>query len=291
MIAITTSSSISVNPPRFERRPAAPRTNCATSRSPETCPTRRHRHRCSDDPERELNPTESRGSVASRPPDNVIAVDNGVGHDRKRLSVDCAGYRNPHRLRIGPTACSMARRGIMNDGPPDRDPSHQSRRTERAWYARRQLGLQLAGRSQGGRRRRHPATLGPLFHRLVQLAGARLPGHARRVVRRGGRRARAPSTASATASARGSFPELADRDDLWRLLATITSRKAIQFLRHQNRAEARRGPGARRVGPHGGDDGPGAGMAQFLSREPTPERPPGSPTNAPGSSTSSRTTR
>ena len=34
---------------------------------------------------------------------------------------------------------------------------------------------------------------------------------------------------------RGQFPQLADRDDLWRLLVTITARKVISALRHQTR--------------------------------------------------------
>jgi RNA polymerase sigma factor (sigma-70 family) len=53
----------------------------------------------------------------------------------------------------------------------------------------------------------------------------------------------------------GRFPELNDRDDLWRLLATITVRKAIDLQRRQ------------RVRPQGRDDG----IDMILSREPTPE--------------------
>ena len=34
---------------------------------------------------------------------------------------------------------------------------------------------------------------------------------------------------------RGQFPQLADRDDLWRLLVTITARKVISAVRHQTR--------------------------------------------------------
>jgi DNA-directed RNA polymerase specialized sigma24 family protein len=112
------------------------------------------------------------------------------------------------------------------------------------------------------------------FHRLVQLASARLPAHARRVFDE------EDIALSAFHSfcdrvGRGQFPELTDRDDLWRLLATITSRKAIHVLRHQNRAK--RGGGqvlgesALMGGGGGGTDAPGDGIAGFLSREPTPE--------------------
>ncbi len=58
---------------------------------------------------------------------------------------------------------------------------------------------------------------------------------------------------------RGRFPLLADRDGLWRLLVTITARKAAHLLRDE-----RHEPQAK-----GGEAGPG--LEQLLSREPTPE--------------------
>ncbi len=58
---------------------------------------------------------------------------------------------------------------------------------------------------------------------------------------------------------RGRFPQLADRDGLWRLLVTITARKAAH-LRRDERHE----PQAR-----GGEPSPD--LEQLLSREPTPE--------------------
>ena len=80
-----------------------------------------------------------------------------------------------------------------------------------------------------------------------------------------------PSRASARGSVRGQFPLLADRDDLWRLLATITTRKVIGTLRHQDR---RKRGGGKVVGESvldGVNDSGAEGMARFLSREPTPE--------------------
>jgi DNA-directed RNA polymerase specialized sigma24 family protein len=56
---------------------------------------------------------------------------------------------------------------------------------------------------------------------------------------------------------RGRFPALADRDGLWRLLVTITVRKAA----HLRRDEGRRSP------PGGGGE---AALAAVLSREPSP---------------------
>src|SRR6478672_7111014 len=51
--------------------------------------------------------------------------------------------------------------------------------------------------------------------------------------------------------ARGRFPDLGDRDDLWRLLVVITARKALDQLAHEN-ARRRGGcaiPGELRISP------------------------------------------
>ena len=42
----------------------------------------------------------------------------------------------------------------------------------------------------------------------------------------------------------GRFPQLFDRDDLWRLLFVITERKAIDLVNHEKAQKARRRPGA-----------------------------------------------
>ncbi len=77
--------------------------------------------------------------------------------------------------------------------------------------------------------------------------------------------------ASATAPAKGQFPELANRDELWRVLFSITVRKAIGAVRHETRKK--------RGGGHVlGESAMGhdqqtqvASLARFLSREPTPD--------------------
>jgi DNA-directed RNA polymerase specialized sigma24 family protein len=107
------------------------------------------------------------------------------------------------------------------------------------------------------------------FQRLVNLASTRLPGHARRVTDE------EDVALSAFHSfcdrvGRGQFPQLADRDDLWRILVTITFRKVAESMRHQTRLK--RGGGAVlgqsiKMGDSEIDDG----MARVLSREPTPE--------------------
>ena len=104
------------------------------------------------------------------------------------------------------------------------------------------------------------------FERLVRLAGARLPTHSRRSVDEEDVALSAFQSFCSRAG-HGQFPQLNGRDDLWRLLATITVRKALDTLRHQNRQK--RG-GGRVLGesalPAGGE-----GLADVLSREPTPE--------------------
>jgi len=54
---------------------------------------------------------------------------------------------------------------------------------------------------------------------------------------------------------RGRFPQLDDRDDLWRLLAVLTMRKAIDLLRRQRPEEAAAEPN----------------VAQLQAHEPPPE--------------------
>jgi RNA polymerase sigma factor (sigma-70 family) len=103
------------------------------------------------------------------------------------------------------------------------------------------------------------------FERLVRLAGSRLPGHARRAFDE------EDIALSAFRSfcdrvEKGQFPRMDDRDDLWRVLSTITTRKAVDMVRHQNRQK--RG-GGRVLGESAVGDADG--LARFLSREPTPE--------------------
>ncbi|HEV3262865.1 MAG TPA: ECF-type sigma factor [Gemmataceae bacterium] len=75
------------------------------------------------------------------------------------------------------------------------------------------------------------------------------------------------------AAQRGRFPQLRDRDNLWRLLVVITARKAIKLLKHENRQ--RRGGGAvlgesalDEQRPSGSEE---AGIDQVVGHEPTPQ--------------------
>jgi RNA polymerase sigma factor (sigma-70 family) len=71
---------------------------------------------------------------------------------------------------------------------------------------------------------------------------------------------------------RGRFPQLNDRDNLWRLLVVITARKALDQLAHE-RSKRRGGgtaPGESRIypGEPGWDE---AAVEQVVGEEPTPE--------------------
>ena len=99
------------------------------------------------------------------------------------------------------------------------------------------------------------------FHRLIELAHKKL--------RDSPQREAAEDVAlsafdSFCRNARhGRFPQLADRDSLWRLLVIITARKAAH---HQRDARRQKRAGA---GPLGQDPEPT--LEQIASREPTPE--------------------
>jgi DNA-directed RNA polymerase specialized sigma24 family protein len=108
------------------------------------------------------------------------------------------------------------------------------------------------------------------FHRLVRLASARLPAHCRRTFDEEDV-ALSAFQSFCDRAGRGQFPQLADRNDLWRVLATITVRKALNTMRRQTR---RKRGGGRVLGEsallvNGEIDG--AGLSEILGREPAPE--------------------
>ncbi len=71
-------------------------------------------------------------------------------------------------------------------------------------------------------------------------------------------------------AARGRFPELADRDDLWRLLAVITARKVFALARRGERLK--RGGGlVRNASDLPGSDEEEDALARAVGAEPTPE--------------------
>jgi DNA-directed RNA polymerase specialized sigma24 family protein len=108
------------------------------------------------------------------------------------------------------------------------------------------------------------------FERLVRLARARLPGRSRRSFDEEDV-ALSAFRDFCDRAGRGQFPRLDGRDDLWRLLATITVRKAHERLRHQARQKRGGGHVLGESALLGGDDSGPGGLAEILSREPAPE--------------------
>jgi DNA-directed RNA polymerase specialized sigma24 family protein len=110
------------------------------------------------------------------------------------------------------------------------------------------------------------------FARLVGLARTRLQGLPRRVADEEDV-ALSAFDSFCRGAEQGRFPRLDDRDNLWRLLVTITARKAYQ-LGLSHRRQKRGGEAVLDEAALAGPDDPGAGAAgldQLLSREPTPE--------------------
>jgi DNA-directed RNA polymerase specialized sigma24 family protein len=107
------------------------------------------------------------------------------------------------------------------------------------------------------------------FERLVRLARAKLPGHCRRAFDEEDVAISAFQSFCERA-AHGQFPQLSDRNDLWRLLLTLTIRKAVVTMRHQTR---RKRGGGRVIGESAflGGDRATEGIADFFSRELSPQ--------------------
>jgi DNA-directed RNA polymerase specialized sigma24 family protein len=71
--------------------------------------------------------------------------------------------------------------------------------------------------------------------------------------------------------ARGRFPDLADRDDLWRLLVTIAARKASDQVRWESRQKRGGGRVLRESDLVAGTDSEMEGLALVVGAEPSPE--------------------
>jgi DNA-directed RNA polymerase specialized sigma24 family protein len=108
------------------------------------------------------------------------------------------------------------------------------------------------------------------FERLVRLAAARLPAHSRRSFDEEDV-ALSAFQSFCDRAGRGQFPQLSDRDDLWRLLATITVRKAIDTIRQQSRQKRGGGQVLGESALLVGAGTEGDGLAEVLCREPTPD--------------------
>jgi DNA-directed RNA polymerase specialized sigma24 family protein len=110
------------------------------------------------------------------------------------------------------------------------------------------------------------------FGRLVSLARSRLQGRARRVADEEDV-ALSAFDSFCRGVAKGRFPRLANRDDLWRLLVVVTARKAIDLIEHECRQK--RGGGAvlgeSALAQLDSTAELPAGLEQVVGDEPTPE--------------------
>jgi DNA-directed RNA polymerase specialized sigma24 family protein len=110
------------------------------------------------------------------------------------------------------------------------------------------------------------------FGRLVGLARAKLGGSPRRVADEEDV-ALSAFDSFCQGAARGQFPQLSDRNNLWRLLVTITARKVYQLRLSAGRQKR----GGNRIldeaalAGRPGDDSAALGIEQFIATEPTPE--------------------
>jgi DNA-directed RNA polymerase specialized sigma24 family protein len=107
------------------------------------------------------------------------------------------------------------------------------------------------------------------FARLVGLARRRLQGKPRRMADEEDV-ALSAFDSFCRGAEQGKFPRLDDRDDLWRLLVTLTARKAHQLALHEGR-QKRGGNAVLGEADLAGPSGSGEGLDHFLGREPTPE--------------------
>jgi DNA-directed RNA polymerase specialized sigma24 family protein len=110
------------------------------------------------------------------------------------------------------------------------------------------------------------------FHRLVHLARARLrAAHRAGAIEDEEDAALSAFDSFCRAAARGRYPQLTSRDDLWRLLVVITIRKVLGQLGRQG---AQKRGGGQLVGESaliGADAAEGGGLDRIAGDEPSPE--------------------
>lgn len=125
----------------------------------------------------------------------------------------------------------------------------------------------------GGIKSGNQSAAGPLweayYRQLVTLARNKLRGSTRRVADEEDVALSAFDSFCRNA-AEGRFPRLDDRDDLWKLLFTITERKALRQVQHERRQK--RGGGQVKGESVFEHDGSPPGLDQYrVAPEPTPD--------------------
>jgi DNA-directed RNA polymerase specialized sigma24 family protein len=108
------------------------------------------------------------------------------------------------------------------------------------------------------------------FRRLVGLARTKLADGRRRAADEEDVALSAFDTFCRGAEA-GRFPRLSDRDDLWRLLVTLTARKAFDDMRDEHRLKRGGGAVLGQSAFETAGEALDSGFEWFVSREPTPE--------------------
>lgn len=108
------------------------------------------------------------------------------------------------------------------------------------------------------------------FHRLVALARSKLPGVHRRAADEEDVALSAFDSFCRGAEA-GRFPQLADRDDLWRVLFTLTARRAFDQLRDEHRLKRGGGAVLGQSALANDESDAGGEFEWFVGREPSPE--------------------
>src|SRR5262249_5971663 len=150
-------------------------------------------------------------------------------------------------------------------------PSHDPVRDSQQMSAEGSVS-QLIGQLQAGDQAAAQKLWERYFQRLVGLARKKLQGLPKRAADEEDV-ALSAFDSFCRGSERGRFPQLRDRDNLWRLLVTITARKAWQLAQHEGRQKR----GGHAVLDEAALTDPAAsssvetGLEQFLGREPTPE--------------------
>ncbi len=110
------------------------------------------------------------------------------------------------------------------------------------------------------------------FHRLVALARTKLQGQPRRMADEEDV-ALSAFDSFCRAAEQGRFPQLEDRDDLWRVLVTLTAWKAQRLVRDQRRQKRGGGNvlGESALAGLAEAKTPGGGLNAIVGQEPTPE--------------------
>jgi DNA-directed RNA polymerase specialized sigma24 family protein len=107
------------------------------------------------------------------------------------------------------------------------------------------------------------------FERLVGLARKKLQGARRRAADEEDVALSAFDSFCRGAQA-GRFPQLADRDNLWRLLVVLTARKAIDLVNRERRLKRGGGMVKGESAFAGAEESGAPGMEQVVGDEPTP---------------------